>query len=145
MKALLSVVKVLGWHQLSLFPMAVSTKNGWYVVLMEYGYVTAYHKGSASSNADVLSRVTASASAATLSLPQYSYKNLHDSQLQDATLSTVFQARLASADSPQGTTTLAPTESNRWCTLLSIFTLSYAADSHGNPSTSKPPERHPQS
>ena len=75
----------------------------WSLAIQEYNYVIVYRKRSANSNADALSRVTASAVATTLSLPQHSYKDLHDSQLQDPTLSTVLQACLASADSPQGT------------------------------------------
>jgi len=55
-------------------------------MVSSYPGVIAYRMGSANSKAAALSRVTDSAYAATLSLPQYSYKDLHDSQLQDATL-----------------------------------------------------------
>jgi len=86
-----------------------------------YPGVIACRMGSANSKADALSHVTDSVCAATLSLSQYSYKDLHCRIPPCILFSKHVWHQLIVHRAQSGINchciALAPTESNKWCTL----------------------------
>ena len=74
----------------------------WSLAIQQYDFKIFYRKGSSNSNADALSRLTTQLCTVTIGLSHYSPMELRASQSTDVTLSAILQARLHSANAPQG-------------------------------------------
>lgn len=75
----------------------------WALALQEYDFDIVHRKGSLNGNADALSRLPENHRATKVSVPLFNCADLHQSQIEDGTISEVLQTRQNYSSPPKAT------------------------------------------